>query len=162
MDRGHGKRRARPRSAEDVVTLFLTHTNVTDDGLKELAPFKNLEEIYLNNQGLYTIESDMTNEGLKELARFKKLRQVHFGHLTVVGLKHLAALKSLAVLDLTEAHLQDADLKLLGPLKTYLLEPGGNDNGCRAPGVADAQEVGQAQSDPDQGDRRGHERIGPI
>ncbi|MCE9567098.1 MAG: hypothetical protein K8U57_34275 [Planctomycetes bacterium] len=111
---------ARPRSAEDVVVVNLLCTEVTDAGLKELALFKNLASITVYDTRWDMLQCEVTNDGLKELARFKKLVRIHYTALNATGLKHLAAIKSLAELDLGDAELKDADLKLLAPCENLV------------------------------------------
>ena len=53
-----------------VVTVSLHRSEVTDAGLKELAPLKNLTELSL-------IGADITDAGLKTLAGFKQLTKVY-------------------------------------------------------------------------------------
>ncbi|MFM8273475.1 MAG: hypothetical protein ACKODX_14270 [Gemmata sp.] len=52
----------RPTKPEDVTTLNLNLTQVTDAGLKELAPLKNLTTLYLSG-------SKVTDAGVKELQK---------------------------------------------------------------------------------------------
>ncbi len=63
------KDRKRPTGVEDVYSLHLGLTEVTDAGLKEIAPCKNLEILSLYG-------AKVTDAGLKELARFKKLKRL--------------------------------------------------------------------------------------
>jgi internalin A len=67
-----------------VVKVNLADTNVTDAGLKELAPLKNLTILYLN-------ETKVTDAGLKELAPLKNLTWLNLRdtQVTDTGLKEL-------------------------------------------------------------------------
>jgi hypothetical protein len=59
----------RPGSAAEVLALDLRNTEVTDAGLKELAPLKNLATLDLRR-------TRVTDAGLKELAPLKNLTSV--------------------------------------------------------------------------------------
>lgn len=61
----------RPTKATDVAELHLVGTQVTDNGLKHLAPFKNLTTLVLGGE-------KVTDEGLKDLASFKSLTGLQF------------------------------------------------------------------------------------
>ena len=56
----------RPNCPEDVVSLEIGDTQVTDEGLRELAQFKNLRSLDLHH-------TRMTEAGLKHLAPFHQL-----------------------------------------------------------------------------------------
>jgi Leucine Rich repeat len=73
-----------PKSAQEITSLNLAHSDVTDKGLKQLAELKNLDALRLQ-------ETKVTDKGLKELA----------------GLKNLTSL------GLSEAQLSDANLHVL-------------------------------------------------
>jgi internalin A len=77
-----GKRR--PAKPEDVTTLNLTGTEVTDAGLKELALLKNLTTLELGGP-------TVTDTGLKELAALKNLTTLKlvFTEVTDTGVKEL-------------------------------------------------------------------------
>jgi internalin A len=84
-----GKDSAYPKSADEVISFRLRGTKVTDPGLKELAPLKNLVALNL-------IGSKMTGAGLKDLAHLKNLATVSFDvtdasllALGEIGLLHL-------------------------------------------------------------------------
>ncbi len=107
-----GKDRERPQSADDVVSLNLNSTNVTDAGLKELAVFENLNSLYLYDVGV-------TDAGLRELASCKNLTSLVLRgtKVTDTGLKQLAPLRNLnhlALPDVTDATLQE--LRFIGLL----------------------------------------------
>ena len=55
-----------PEAIEDIVTLALCRSRITDAGLRELARFSNLARLDLS-------ETRVTDAGLKELARLKTL-----------------------------------------------------------------------------------------
>ncbi|MFM8272360.1 MAG: restriction endonuclease subunit S [Gemmata sp.] len=102
----------RPIMPEDVIRLNLDGTQVTDAGLRELAAFKNLTNLYLGG-------SPVTDAGLKELAVFKNLTTLtlHDTRVTDDGLKELAPLKNLATLTVP-CRITDDGLKELAPLKS--------------------------------------------
>jgi len=54
---------------EEVESLNLSNTQITDEDLKGLSDLKNLRDLYLDNTGV-------TNNGLKELLVMKQLRNV--------------------------------------------------------------------------------------
>ncbi|WP_422349983.1 DUF2231 domain-containing protein [Flagellimonas sp.] len=78
------------RYKENVVQLNLGYTNMDNEMIKLLKPFKNLIKLQLQN-------TQITNEGLKEIKRFKLLESLNlFG--TVVddtGLDQLSKLSNL-------------------------------------------------------------------
>src|ERR1700722_7637913 len=75
-------------------TLDLSHTEVTDAGLKELSPLKQLRTLKLSGS--------ITDTGLKALAALPQLQtlDLHSTDVTDAGLKHLAAFEQLRSLDL--------------------------------------------------------------
>ena len=83
------------RSGKPVINVSLAFTKVTDAGIKELTPLKNLTTLNL----MYT---QVTDAGMKELAPLKNLTTLNLSNtkVTDAGLKELAALKNL-----TELHL---------------------------------------------------------
>ncbi|MBI3822955.1 MAG: hypothetical protein HY289_09805 [Planctomycetes bacterium] len=103
---------SRPKSADEVLGLFLGFTKVTDAGLKELAPLKNLERLQLNGQ-------PVSNAGLKELPALKMLADLDLTgtKITNDGLKDLARCESLTALGFNGTGVTDAGLKELAPLK---------------------------------------------
>ena len=95
----------------DTTTLDLGHTEVTDAGLKELAPLQNLTTLSLR-------DTKVTDAGLKELAPLKNLTTLDLPRsVTDAGLKELAGLKSLTTLRLSATWVTDAGLKELAGLK---------------------------------------------
>ncbi len=95
-------------TGKPVVTVSLGYTKVTDAGLKELAPLKNLTTFNLNG-------TEVTSAGLKELAPLKNLTNLDLWgtKVTDAGLKELANLKNLAALDLGRTEVTDAGMKEL-------------------------------------------------
>lgn len=91
-------RSSNTRPTDEEVQAYLNklkERSVTDAGLKELAPFKNLATL--------TIHSDfVTDAGLKQLAPLKSLTTLDLRgcSITDAGLKELAALPNLATLEL--------------------------------------------------------------
>ena len=79
---------SRPASAAHVVALNLNHTQVTDAGLKALAPLKNLAALDLSQTMVH-------GPGLKDLASLKKLTSLNlmFTRVADADLKELAGLK---------------------------------------------------------------------
>lgn len=133
--------RGRPDCSAAITSLCLGANKVTDAGLKELAPLKNLT--YLNLSG-----TKVTDRGLKELACLGKLTELclcdtqitdnglktlagqanltslllHRTEVTDAGLNSLATLPNLTRLGLHRTKVTDAGLKELAKLKhlTYL------------------------------------------
>jgi internalin A len=92
-----GKQASRPESANDVTSIDLEGTGVTDAGLRELQDFGNLRELNL-------FDLSVTDDGVKELARFKELTMVNLSctGLSDAGLevlKNLTRLKKIIVTD---------------------------------------------------------------
>jgi hypothetical protein len=85
---------------------------VTDKGLKQLAPLRNLHALYL----FYT---NVTDAGLKELAGLNHLQalDLYSTRVTDAGLKHLTGLKNLQALNLGFTRVTDAGLRELAGLK---------------------------------------------
>src|SRR6476659_4556198 len=67
---GGGVIRDDNRTGKPVVEVHLPTTDVTDEGLKELAPLKNLSILSLGGTGV-------TDAGLKELAPHKNLTELN-------------------------------------------------------------------------------------
>jgi hypothetical protein len=103
-----GKGEQRPNSPADVRTLRLGYAHVTDAGLKELAPFRNLTFLDLT-------EVKVTDAGLKELAGFKKLSTLglYRTRVTDAGLKELEPLQNLTDLNLRDTRVTAAGLLYL-------------------------------------------------
>jgi Leucine-rich repeat (LRR) protein len=121
---------------QPVIGVRLSHTQVTDAGLKELAGLKQLRWLDLTGvkvtdaglkeldgltqlQALQLGSTQVTDAGLKELAGLKQLRTLHLHGLKVTdaGLKELDGLTELKSLDLSSTQVTDAGLKELAGLK---------------------------------------------
>jgi predicted TIM-barrel enzyme len=100
----------------DTLNLGLCG-NVTNAGLKELAPLSKLKVLNLSG------DAGVTSEGLKELAPLKRLQDLRLWHTRVTndGLKHLVALAELKKLDLDGLAVTNEGLKDLAPLKRLQL-----------------------------------------
>ena len=90
IDRARGKNGTRPKSAAEVVSLDLSLTNLSNRGLKELAPFQNLAALYLRGSNNWSAAD------FKGLAIFKNLVRSDIGArdeslrgLREVGLLHI-------------------------------------------------------------------------
>lgn len=97
----------RPASPAEVVHFALGDGPITDQAMKELVDFTNLESLHINNPRV-------TKEAVKDIARFKQLTKLHL-HIQDVdaaSLKHLAGLK-LTLLDVYHHHINDDVLKTL-------------------------------------------------
>jgi hypothetical protein len=81
---------------------------VTDEGLKELAPLTQLEDLGLSS-------TQVTDAGLKHLADLKELKYLSLGftNVTDAGLKDLAEHKKLETLGLSFTKVTDAGVKEL-------------------------------------------------
>lgn len=97
----------------EVKELVISHTSVTDAGLKQLALLPGLERLHLHtNPGI----TDAGLEAVGALAKLKEL-QLHQAHVTNDGLKHLHGLKALHVLDLEHTKVTAAGLGALSHLR---------------------------------------------
>ena len=96
-----------PKSADEITSIGLSKSKITDAGLKELAALKNLTSLWLD-------DTRVTDMGMKELAGLKKLDSLSlYGtKVTSVGLKDLAGLK-LKWLVLSNYQKTDATLRSL-------------------------------------------------
>ena len=107
-----------PTGVDDNLRyLRLNGTQVTNAGLKELAPLKNLTRLYLG----FTLVSDT---GLKELAPLTKLTylDISLTQVTDAGMKELAPLKNLTNLALGSTQVTDIGVKeILGSRKLHTL-----------------------------------------
>ena len=101
----------RPKGPDEVVSLDLQYTRVTDAWLKELGQFKNLHTLDLSFTAV-------TNTGLNELAQFANLQSLNLSGTKVTGerLKELAPLTNLHTLNLSRVAVNDTNLKALAPL----------------------------------------------
>jgi hypothetical protein len=120
--------------------LDLSVTKVTDEGLKGLRSFKNLQGLrtspHITDAGLKELRdfteitwldlswSRVTGSGLKELGGLKKLTSLNLGATRVMdpGLKELRDFEQLTILSLLGTRVSDIGLRELKPLKrlTYL------------------------------------------
>jgi hypothetical protein len=108
---GDGEDGRMPGGPDEVVSLNLGHTDVTDGGLKELAGLGRLRTLDLRFTGV-------TDAGMKELRRFADLKHLGLTHtdVGVLGLEELPRLTSLETLDLMETRVRVADLMRLASL----------------------------------------------
>ena len=91
----------------EVQTISLAHTKITDSGLRFLAKFPRLNRLDLSHTAV-------TDDGLIELQRLRKISELNLGY-TKVTLPRLAIAKSLteASLDLSGLEITDEELPLL-------------------------------------------------
>jgi len=80
---------------EKLKLLYLIDTKITDTGLKEVAKLKNLNYLLLN-------DTKITDTGIKEVAKMKKLEKLYLEktQITDAGLKELAKMQQLRALRL--------------------------------------------------------------
>ena len=95
-----------------VVTVNLNFRKVSDAGMRQLATFKNLTELYL-------IDAPITDAGMKQLATLKYLTTltIEGTQVTDVGLTELAPLTNLTSLDIARTQVTDTGIKQLSVLK---------------------------------------------
>jgi internalin A len=96
---------------EHPFGLLLSHANVTDAGLKELAGFKSLQNLIL-------YETKVTDAGLKELGGLNSLQSLDLGWTQLTDLKELGGLNSLQSLSVSGTKVTNAGLKGLAGLKS--------------------------------------------
>ena len=96
------------KSDDELKTLNLSSTSVTDAGLKELAGLRHLTSLSLN-------ETKVTDVGMKEVGGLKSLQEIGLfdTKVTGAGLKELAGLKNLSSLYLKEDQITDMTLRSL-------------------------------------------------
>ncbi|MCE9567515.1 MAG: hypothetical protein K8U57_36410 [Planctomycetes bacterium] len=101
------------KPGKPVVKVELWESELTDAGLKELAPLTQLTSLSIGG-------TKITDAGLKELAHFSDLTTLSLRETAVtdVGLKELANLKKLSELGLNETKITDVGLKELANIKT--------------------------------------------
>ena len=89
---------------ENVTSLNLTSTQITDDGLKDLAKLQKLTNLSLPTQ--------ITDVGLKEVAKLQKLERLELisSQITDAGLEDVAKLQKLRNLILARTQITDAGL----------------------------------------------------
>lgn len=106
------------RAPEDIAWLRLSYTTVSDGDLAGLAAFSSLRELDL-------VGTQLTDAGLSQLSvsevaaalvNLEKLDLSGGKQLTAAGLRHLAMLRRLAELKLSNTDLDDAGLRALAPL----------------------------------------------
>ena len=93
------------KNADEVTTLWLYHSNITDEGLEPVARLKNLTKVSLG-------ESWIADNGLRHLAKLEQVQVLRLDDSAVSddGLKHLANFKNLEVLSLYNTDVTDAGL----------------------------------------------------
>jgi hypothetical protein len=94
-----------------VVAIDLRETNITNEGLKDLAFFPQLQLVDLRR-------TRITDAGLKELAKVRRLRHLELGdtQVTGTGLRDLVPLTQLDTLRLERTPITDESLKDLAEL----------------------------------------------
>jgi hypothetical protein len=105
----------RAASALKTIThVILTHSDVTDEGLKQLIAFKQLQVLELGGCAY------ITGAGFKELAVLDKLSHIELAQsgVTDEGLKGLAAIPNCTLLDVSDTALTDAGVKEIATLKS--------------------------------------------
>jgi internalin A len=97
--------------AKILIGIDLDSKNVTDEDLKYLAPFKQLQTLVLKR-------TKVTDAGMKKVGAIRSLQSLDLGFngLTDDGMKDLAGLAQLRNLRLDKAPITDAGLKSLEPL----------------------------------------------
>lgn len=95
-----------------ITGVFLSKSDITDKGVKELGGIKTLEVLDLGNS------SKLTDAGMKQIAALKTVTDLRLEKvkLTDAGLKDIAAL-DLTNLDLNGTSVTDAGLKELAAMK---------------------------------------------
>lgn len=112
-----------PKSADDrflkdaptpnfEFSLWLSGTAVTDEGMKEIARFKTIDELDIS-------KTAVGDAGLKEIAKLTKLHTLSLAETKVTddGLKELLGLENLKYLDLSRSGVKGNSLKQLSGLK---------------------------------------------
>jgi hypothetical protein len=91
----------------NLILLYLYSTDVTDDGLKELAPLKDLRILAPGKR--------TTDAGLKAIAGLKNLESLYLEHTQVTddGLKALAGMDKLISIVFDKAKVTDKTLRVL-------------------------------------------------
>jgi len=99
---------------KNLRVLILSGTAISDAGLQHLVPLKSVEAIDLE------ICDSVTDAGLAHLGQMKSLRALNVGktgfepeRISDIGLKHLANLHQLVILDLHGNNIRDAGLTTL-------------------------------------------------
>lgn len=113
----------RMRVCDDVLSVYLSNTQITDAGLDHVKAFKSLE-------ALYVAETQVTDSGLERLESLTNLEQVALAgtKITDKGLDHLHRLTKLREVDLEGcSQITDAGverMKELTALPTATASPG--------------------------------------
>ena len=97
---------------QNLEKLGLAHTQITDTGLKAVAKLQNLTFLALSF-------TKITDEGLKEVAKLQKLSVLLLGNtkITDAGLKEVAKLQKLEMLWLRDTKITDEGLKDVAKLQ---------------------------------------------
>ena len=90
------------RDAAVVKDLHLDGSQITDEGLKDVAKLKHLERLDLS-------DTKITDSGLKEVAKLQKLKSLRLNDTEISdeGLKEVSKLKKLEKLDLNFTQITD-------------------------------------------------------
>ncbi len=123
---------------QNLRSLDVFGTTITDTGAKEIAKLKNLGELDLSCTKVTAVglkalaklpsitrltlsQMDVTEDILKEVAEFENLTRFHLSfnksEVTIAGMKQIAKLGKLEVLDFFDVDVADAAAKELGRLK---------------------------------------------
>src|SRR5262249_41195819 len=96
LSKAAAKGNALPRSAEEVLRLALDYSQVTNEGLHELAPLINLHTLWLDN-------TRIGDAGIEALFPLRKLVELDlsFTMVTDAGIEALSPLRNLGDLDLS-------------------------------------------------------------
>jgi hypothetical protein len=120
------------RIERDVVAINLVATKVTDDDLKSLGVFPNLQALHLHHTSI----SDAGLANLKDLKHLNTL-DVFDTRVTDAGLEHLAEwMPHLEELEVSDTRITDAGLRPLKELK-YLRRLGMQNTRVTAAGIDD-------------------------
>lgn len=116
-----------------ITTLWLSQTNIGDDGLRHLEELPRLQHLFLS-------QTAVTDAGLKDIRRFPQLEVLHLSdtQVTDAGLEHLADNSMLYDLSVVGCGITDEGLKHLTDLKR-LKVLGLNRTGVTPHGIAELQ-----------------------
>jgi len=97
--------------SNDVI-FDLFRPQATDETLKHLSGLSNLQDLWLDNQGI-------TDNGLKHLSGLSNLQELSLNNTAITdnGLKHLSGLSNLQFLSMFNTKITDEGLKHLSGLK---------------------------------------------
>lgn len=110
----------------DLTTLDISLTHITDQGMSELRPLKNITDL-----NLYYCEY-VTDQGVAALKDWKKLKRLnlHGTKASDTALEHISAITSLESVDVGSTLMTDVGLERLTPLTNLKeLTMGGNELG---------------------------------